>query len=66
MSNNTNENLLERAAELIDELASHPSGYDKALIKAIDANDLQEVRYLVVKLEGELSQEHFHNYELVA
>jgi hypothetical protein len=59
-----NTNLLERAADLIDELASHPSGADATLIAAIDSNDLEEVRYQVMKIEGELANEHFRNYDL--
>jgi hypothetical protein len=55
----TNTNLLERAAELIDELASHPAGADKALIRAIDSNDLDQVRYQVQKIEGDLAREYF-------
>jgi hypothetical protein len=62
--NQTNTILLERAAELIDELMSHPSKSDEQLIEAINANDLDEVRRLVTKLEAELSEEHFRNYNL--
>lgn len=64
MSQVINTTLLERAADLIDELTSHPSGADDALVKAIEANDLQEVQRLVTKIEAELSREHFHNYDL--
>jgi hypothetical protein len=62
----TNTILLERAAELIDELASHPSGADRALVQAIDANDLDEIRCQVNKLEAELSREHFYNSEAIS
>lgn len=62
----TNTILLERAAELIDELASHPSGADRALIQAIDANDLEKVRHQVNKLEAELACEHFYNAEAIS
>lgn len=60
----TNTNILERAASLIDELESHPSGADDQLIQALDNNDLQEIYRLVVKLEGELAQEHFRNWDI--
>lgn len=66
MSNDNNTILLERAAELIDELTSHPSGADKLIIQAIDSNNLEEVQRLVTKFEGELSQEHFMNHDLIA
>lgn len=62
----TNTNLLERAAELIDELASHPSKSDRALIQAIDSNDLEQVRYQVQKIEGELAREYFRGAGLTA
>jgi HPt (histidine-containing phosphotransfer) domain-containing protein len=61
----TNTNLLERAAELIDELVGHPSGADLVIIQAIDNNDLDELRFQVHRIEGELAQEHFHNKEIV-
>lgn len=60
----TNIKLLERAAELIDEITGHPSGADRALIAAVDSNDLDEVRYQVRRIEGELAQEHFRDYDL--
>lgn len=65
MSHQINTNLLERAAELIDQLTGHPSGLDKALVVAVEANDLNEVHRQVFKLEAELAQEHFHNYDLL-
>jgi hypothetical protein len=64
VSQQTNTKLLERAAELIDELTSHPSGLDETLIQAVGANDLNEVRRIVVLVEGELAQEHFRNWEI--
>lgn len=59
-----NTNLFERAAELIDELQSHPSGADKQIIAALDANDLQEIYRLVNKYEAFLAQEHFKNWDI--
>lgn len=64
MSEHHNINLLERAAELIDTLESHPSGADDLLIRAVDSNDLDEVHRLVIKFEGELSQEYFKNWDI--
>lgn len=61
MSNHTNTKLLERAAELIDELQSHPAGLDKAIKLALDQNDLEELTYAVLRAEAELSQEYFYN-----
>ena len=59
MSNDTNNNILERAADLLDELTSHPSGLDIQLEKAIESNDLDEIYRVVCICEGVLSQEHF-------
>lgn len=64
MSTYQNTHLLERAAELIDELASHPAGYDKMLITAVESNNLDEVYRLVVKIEGDMAQEMFHNWDI--
>lgn len=61
MSNITNSNLLERAYELLEEITSHPSGLDKALTKAVRAGNLDEIYYLVTKIESELAQKHFYN-----
>jgi hypothetical protein len=57
-------NLFQRAAELIDELTNHPSRADEQIIKALDANDLQEIYRLVLKYESELAQEHFKNWNV--
>lgn len=64
MSNQINTELLERAAELIDELTSHPSGYDKILEDCIDRNDLDALQHHVAVIEGELAQEYFMNNEV--
>lgn len=65
MSNQVNAKLLERAAELIDELTSHPAGYDKLIERAIEKNDLEEVHRLVTHVEAEISREYFYGYELL-
>ncbi len=62
----TKSNLFERAAELIDNLTSHPSGADNQIIAALDANDLQEINRLVCKYEAVLAQEHFEGYQVAA
>lgn len=59
MSNITNDNLLNRAAEMIDYFESHPAGLDNQLIAAVEANDLQEIYRLTTLMEGIVSQEHF-------
>jgi len=64
MSDNDNTNLLERAAELLDELDSHPSGLQKHLEQAVEGNDLDSIRYWVERLEGHVAREHFHGYEV--
>ncbi len=64
MSNSTNDQLLERAHELLEDLDSHPSKLNKALSIALEQNDLDYINYLVPKLEAELSQEHFENWNV--
>lgn len=64
MSNFSNEELLTRAYELLEE-STGMSWIDKAIQNAIDRNDLEELRGLVNKLEHELSVSHFHNTEQV-
>lgn len=59
MSDYINSQLLERAAELIDEYASHPSGVDRQLMLAVESGNLEEVYRLVSMLEAEMAQEHF-------
>lgn len=53
----TNTNLFERAAELIDIFTDHPAGVDGQIIAALEANDLQEIYRLVNKYEAELARE---------
>jgi len=65
MSNNTNDELLERAGDLLEEITGHPSKLDVALTRAVEKNDLDEIYHLVTYIEGELSREHYHNYDLV-
>lgn len=64
MSSSENERLLERAAELIDELESHPSGLQKQLEAAVESNDLERIHFWVNSLEAHLSQEHFGNWNI--
>lgn len=65
MSNITNDKLLDRASELLEEISDHPSGYDVLLSKAIESGDLDEVHRVVSYVEGQLAQDHFHQYDLV-
>lgn len=64
MSNTSNTKLLERASELAEEFTSHPSKIDVQLINAIDSKDLEEVQRLVVQLEGYISQEVMHGFNV--
>jgi hypothetical protein len=50
---------------MIDEFVSHPSGVDLQLIFAIDANDLDEVQRIVSKVDADLAQQHFYDYEVI-
>lgn len=65
MSNQTNETLLLRAYELADELVSDPAGRDDRIFELIKENDLDTLREFVVRVEGELAQEHFANKGII-
>lgn len=65
MSNQTNELIMERAYELIDELASDPAGRDDYLLQLIKDNDMDNLLAQVQKVEAELAQEHFLSREIV-
>ncbi len=61
MSWEQNTVLLERARQVLEEIESHPSGYDDCLRLAIKRNDLEDVKMWVTRLEAELSEAHFRN-----
>ncbi len=61
MSHENNTELLEQGYELAEEITNHPSGYDKAILKAIEDNDLDKLRYLITVVNGELAQASFHD-----
>lgn len=63
MSNEENTKLLQRAADLLDEIYSHPSGYDKILEEAVESQDLSKIKHTVSWIEGELARQHFHSSE---
>lgn len=65
MSNPVNTLLLERAYELIDELASDPAGRDDYLLQLIEQNDMDNLLAQVQKVEAELAQEHFLSRDIV-
>lgn len=65
MSNPVNTLLLERAYELIDELASDPAGRDDYLLQLIEANDMDNLLAQVQRIEAELSQEHFISRDII-
>lgn len=57
MSNLNNENLLERARDMKSEFEG--TDLELAIDKAIDNNDLERLRYLVVNAEAEVSRQEF-------
>jgi hypothetical protein len=61
MSNKTNDELVERANELIEEITNHPSGYDKVLQNALNSGDLDKLFFTVSVVEGELAKENFYS-----
>lgn len=65
MSNPVNTLLLERAYELVDELASDPAGRDDYLLQLIEQNDMDNLLAQVQKVEAELAQEHFLSRDIV-
>ena len=65
MSNNVNEAIMERAYELIEELASDPAGRDDMLLQLIKANDMDNLLAQVQRIEAELAQEHFLAREII-
>lgn len=65
MSNQTNEILLLRAQDLVDELASDPAGRDDRILELINKNDLDTLREYLSKVEAQLSIEHFHNNNIL-
>lgn len=62
MSNSINQELLDRAFDVLDECTSHPSGFDTLLARELNepVPDLEQVRYYVIALEGALAQENFN------
>lgn len=64
MSHEINDNIIERAHEMIEEFTNHPSKIDQTLLRALERNDLEEVQKITTRLEAQLAQEHFKNYDL--
>ena len=65
MSNNVNEAIMERAYELIEELASDPAGRDDMLMQLIREGDMDNLLAHVQKVEAEVAQEHFYNNNII-
>jgi hypothetical protein len=65
MSKDETTALLEFAYEVAEHYTSHPSGVDVQLLAAISVNDLNEVRWILNKVEGSLAQNHFHAHDLL-
>lgn len=58
MSDTINTNLLERASEVMTYFEG--TQVDYAVERAIELNDLDRVRYLVVSAEAEMSREEYY------
>lgn len=65
MSNDVNDNLIERARDLAEEITGHPSGYDKTLLACIDGGDLDELHRLVKLVEADLARDYFYGHNIV-
>lgn len=62
MSNLNNSLLLEWAYEIASELEG--TFVSKAIHKAIEDNDLMEVRHLIIRYSADASAQHFHDYDV--
>lgn len=57
MSNQVNDNIRERALEALN---LYPNKYDEAnLIKALERDDLDEIRQLTIKIEMQSAKDEF-------
>lgn len=65
MSHQSNTDLETRASDAAEDLQSHPSGLDRALLASIKKQDYDELLWLVNKAEALLSQEHFYDNALL-
>lgn len=63
MSNSYNDEILERANELMEETTG--TWMEKAIKSAVDRDDLEELRKLISRIEHDLAVEHMHNTEQV-
>lgn len=67
MSNLNNQEIIERACNLAEDITSTTMG--KVLAEAIDnyekTKDIESLYYTVNKIEGELSQSHFYDADIL-
>lgn len=60
MSNNVNDEILDRAQVCLDYADNHPAGIDRGLSNAIQDGNLDEIRHFVTVIEGMMAQEYFN------
>lgn len=65
MSNVSNQLILERAYELVEELTSDPAGRDDMLMQLVREGDMDTLLAHVQKVEAQVAQEHFYNSGIV-
>lgn len=65
MSDTNNDQLLDKATDLLEDITDHPSGYDKLLSQAIKRNDMEELQTLVTKINGYLAQNYFYKSNIL-
>lgn len=63
MSNQTNDQLLDRAAEMVDYFESKLPA--QLILKALDSNDLELVRKYTLEAEAEASRQEIYGYDLM-
>ena len=63
MSNDTNTQLLARAHEAAEYVLG--TAREEEIYRAIEDSDLEELERLVSEVEATMSQEHFHNYDVI-
>lgn len=63
MSNNVNQELLERAAEMVEYWEG--TLHAELIRYALDSNDLDQVRQQVVLAEGEAARQEIYGYDVL-
>jgi hypothetical protein len=63
MSNQTNDNIVERAQDMMAEYEG--TDVEVAIANNLERGDLDMVRYLTEQAEAETSRQHFYNNDMI-